>query len=61
MRKTSPALPTAGYALVIDGHLKTEFTTKDGARKGAEELKRRFPMLHVKIYDATARHSDEVA
>jgi hypothetical protein len=60
MRKTSPALPTAGYALVIDGHLKTEFKTKDGARNGAEEIKRRFPMLQVKIYDASAKCSEDV-
>jgi hypothetical protein len=53
-------LPTTGYVLVVDGHLKTEFKTKDGARKGAEELKRRFPMLQVKIYDAEAKRSDEI-
>ncbi len=45
-------LPTSGYALEVDGRLKTEFTTRDGAKAGAEELKKRFPMLRVRIYDA---------
>jgi len=45
-------LPTSGYALEVDGRLKAEFTTRDGAKTGAAELKRRFPMLRVRIYDA---------
>jgi hypothetical protein len=53
-------LPTSGYALEVDGRLKAEFTTKDGARAGAEELKR-FPMLRVKIYDAETRTREEVS
>ena len=32
-------LPTTGYALEVDGRLKTEFETKEGAWTGAEELK----------------------
>jgi hypothetical protein len=54
-------LPTSGYALEVDGRLKAEFTTKDGARAGAEELKKRFPMLRVKIYDAETRTREEVS
>jgi hypothetical protein len=50
----STELPKAGFALEIDGRLKTEFATKEGAEKGAVELKRRFPMLQVRIYDALA-------
>jgi hypothetical protein len=38
-------LPKSGFALEIDGRLKTEFSTKEGAERGAIELKRRFPML----------------
>ncbi len=53
-------LPTAGYALEVDGRLKTEFKTKEGAQQGAAELKRRFPMLRVKIYDASTRTREEV-
>src|ERR1700719_3001218 len=35
-------LPKSGFALEIDGRLKTEFSTKEGAEHGAIELKRRF-------------------
>ncbi len=44
----------------MDGRLKTEFKTKEGAQQGAAELKRRFPMLRVKIYDAATRTREEV-
>jgi hypothetical protein len=42
----------SGFALEIDGRLKTEFSTREGAERGATELKRRFPMLQIRIYDA---------
>jgi hypothetical protein len=44
--------PKSGFALEIDGRLKIEFSTKEGAEHGGIELKRRFPMLQVRIYDA---------
>jgi hypothetical protein len=53
-------LPATGYALEVDGHLKTEFKTKEGAQRGAEELKKRFPILKVKIYDAQTKTREEV-
>lgn len=53
-------LPASGYAIEVDGRLKAEFTTEDGARTGAEELKKRFPMLRVRIYDAQTRTREEV-
>jgi hypothetical protein len=40
-------LPKSSFALEIDGRLKTEFSTKEGAEHGAIELKRRFPMLQI--------------
>ncbi len=52
-------LPNTGYALEVDGRLKTEFETKEGAWTGAEELKKRFPMLRVKIYDAETKTTEE--
>ncbi len=52
--------PASGYALEGDGRLKAEFATKDGAKAGAEELKRRFPMLRVRIYDAETKAREEV-
>jgi len=32
--------------------MKAQFETRESARKGAEDLKRRFPMLQIKVYDA---------
>jgi hypothetical protein len=49
-----------GYALKVDGRLKTEFETKEGARTGAAELKKRFPMLRVKVYDAQTKTEEEI-
>ena len=45
-------LPVSGYAIEVDGRLKAEFETRDGAWAGGEELKKRFPMLQIRIYDA---------
>ncbi|WP_065754401.1 hypothetical protein [Bradyrhizobium paxllaeri] len=53
-------LPASGYALEVDGRFKAEFATRDGARAGAEELKKRFPMLQVRIYDALTRAREDV-
>jgi hypothetical protein len=53
-------LPTTGYSLEVDGRLKTQFETKEGARSGAEELKKRFPMLLVKVYDAVTKTREEI-
>ena len=52
-------LPNKGYALEVDGRLKTEFETKEGAWTGAEELKKRFPMLRIRIYDAETKTTEE--
>jgi len=54
MPQAHSELPTSGFAIEVDGRLKTQFSTPEGARSGAEELKRRFPMLQVRIYDAAA-------
>ena len=53
-------LPALGYALEVDGRLKAEFATRDGAKAGAEELKKRFPMLRVRVYDAQTKTREEV-
>lgn len=53
-------LPASGYALEVDGRLKAEFATRDGAKSGAEELKRRFPMLRIRIYDAETKTREEI-
>lgn len=53
-------LPATGYALEVDGRLKAEFSTQDGARAGAEELKKRFPLLQIRIYDAFTKVREDV-
>ena len=61
IHRASPSLPTSGYALIVDGHIKNEFKTKEGADKRARELKFRFPMLQIKVYNAEAKISEEIA
>ena len=53
-------LPAPGYAIEVDGRLKAEFATRDGAKSGGEELKKRFPMLQIRIYDAYTNTHEEV-
>ena len=59
--RTLPSgLPETGYALIVDGRAKSEFKIKEGAEKEARELKQRFPMLQIKVYDAEANRSEEI-
>ncbi len=59
MSKSTWELPTAGYAIVVDGRIETEFPTREGAQTG-ERRTRRFPMLQVEAYDAEIRSAEEV-
>lgn len=52
-------LPASGYALEVDGRLKAEFATRDRAKTDAEELKKRFTMLRIRIYDAQTQTREE--
>lgn len=54
-------VPANGYALIVDGQVKTEFETHDRAVKAAQNLKERFPMLQVKVYDAEKKVSENIA
>ena len=47
--------PSDGYALVVDGHFKTQFAEKGAAVKAATELLVKYPMLQVEIYDASSK------
>jgi hypothetical protein len=58
---TAHELPDRGYALEVDGRMKAEFATRDGAKAGGEELKRRFPKLLVRIYDAQTKTLEEIS
>ncbi|OAF00430.1 hypothetical protein AYJ54_31665 [Bradyrhizobium centrolobii] len=60
MPKSIRNLPATGYAILVDGCVKAEFSTKDGVESGARDLKRRFPVLQVKVYDALAKMDHEI-
>ena len=62
MKQTSDAkgLPGSGYGIEVDGLLKSEFVTMEGATNGARELKTRFPLLQIRIYDAAAKTLTEI-
>jgi len=47
--------PADGYALVVDGHFKTQFVEEGAAKKVATELLAKYPMLQVEIYDASSK------
>jgi hypothetical protein len=47
--------PEAGFTLLVDGHFKNGFTELKQAKTAAAELKERFPMLKVEIYDAARK------
>ena len=53
-------LPNAAYALEVDGCIKAEFQTKEGAKKGAIELKTRFPMLQIEVFDTASRTRETI-
>jgi hypothetical protein len=59
-RAAAIGFPTTGYALIVDGQAKAEFKTWDGAQTAAKDLKGRFPILQVKIYDAENRQSEKL-
>jgi len=44
--------PASGFAMVVDGHFKTQFSEEDAANTAASELLANFPMLQVEIYNA---------
>ena len=46
--------PAAGYAIVVDGHFKTEFDDEKAAERAAAELLAKYPMLKIEIYDASS-------
>jgi hypothetical protein len=47
--------PVNGFALVVDGHFKTEFGSETAAQEAAKELLTKFPKLQVSIYDASTK------
>jgi hypothetical protein len=61
MHERGVQLPSGGYAIVVEGELKTRFETRDGAIKGARYLKQRFPSLRISIYEAETNELSAVA
>jgi hypothetical protein len=55
--KNPPAnlMPTEGYVIEVDGILKSEYATPDEASKAGLVLKKKFPNIQVKVYDAGKR------
>jgi len=47
--------PKSGFIVEIDGRLKNRFESESDAMAEALQLKTRFPMLQVKIYDAVEK------
>ena len=47
--------PTQGFAMVVDGKLKTSFNDEVSAKAAGAKLLEKFPMLQVEIYDAETR------
>ena len=50
--KRADIAPANGYAMVVDGHFKTQFSEEDAANTAASELLANFPMRQVEIYNA---------
>jgi hypothetical protein len=47
--------PSDGYALVVDGHFKTQFEEEEAAKKAAVELLAKYPMLQVEDASSKSR------
>ena len=61
VRKARTAVPSTGYALIVDGQAKADFKTHEQALEAARDLKRRMPMLQIKVFDAEKNLSELVA
>jgi hypothetical protein len=58
--RTGTGLPVSGFALIVDGQAKADFETQNQALKAATDLKGRFPMLQVRVYDAETKRSEQI-
>ncbi|GGC61257.1 hypothetical protein [Chelatococcus reniformis] len=48
-------LPTEGYSVEVDGKLKAQYPAPEIAFDAGIEIKRKFPFVQVRIYDAKER------
>lgn len=49
------AFPVEGFALTVDGKIKSQYPALADAMKVALALKTKFPVVQVTIYDAAAK------
>lgn len=49
------AFPVEGFALTVDGKIKSQYPVLADAMKVGLELKKKFPVIQVTIYDAVAK------
>lgn len=47
--------PTQGFAVVVDGHFRSEFDTAEAAEASGRKIKLTYPMLQIEIYDAVTK------
>lgn len=47
--------PTEGFAVVVDGHFRSEFDTAKAAESSGRKIKSTYPMLQIEIYDAATK------
>jgi hypothetical protein len=52
--------PAQGFALVVDGRMKTTYDDEAAAKKAAADLLSRFPKLHVQIYNAATKTRSDI-
>ena len=48
-------LPTDGFALCVDGKMKTRYETSQQATAAGLQLKQTYPVIQVTVYDAAER------
>jgi hypothetical protein len=49
------AFPVEGFALEVDGKIKSQFPAQADAMKAGLALKTKFPVIQITIYDAAAK------
>jgi hypothetical protein len=48
-------VPRDGFVLSVDGVLKARYETLAEATTAGSNLKKKFPVIHVEVFDATAQ------
>ncbi|WP_439922702.1 hypothetical protein [Nitrobacter sp. JJSN] len=48
-------IPTEGFAMVVDGRLKSSFDEERIAQAAGAELLAKFPMLRIEVYNAETK------